>query len=40
MDMIFRSSNRYKKAKLTAESQPDDSESQPIDCVPDSQANP
>lgn len=39
MDMIFRSSNRYKKAKLTAESQPEDSESQPVDCVPDSQGN-
>ncbi|KAL1808185.1 uncharacterized protein LOC108196354 [Daucus carota subsp. sativus] len=40
MDMILRSSSRYKKAKLTAESQPEveDSESQPVDCVPDSQA--
>lgn len=42
IDMILRSSSRYKKAKLTAESQPEveDSESQPVDCVPDSQANP
>ncbi|KAL8121326.1 uncharacterized protein LOC141725154 [Apium graveolens] len=42
IDMILRSSSRYKKAKLTAESQPEmeDSESQLVDCVPDSQANP
>lgn len=42
IDMILRSSSRYKRAKLTAESQPEveDFESQPVDCVPDSQANP
>ncbi|KAK1383850.1 hypothetical protein POM88_021585 [Heracleum sosnowskyi] len=42
IDMILRSSSRYKKAKLTAESQPEveDFESEPVDCVPDSQANP
>lgn len=36
MDMIFRSSSRFKKAKLSALG---DSETQPVDYVPDSQAN-
>ncbi|KAI5679311.1 hypothetical protein M9H77_10261 [Catharanthus roseus] len=40
MDMILRSSQRFKKAKLTAsQSQDLDPESQPVDFVPDSQAN-
>ncbi|CAK9172365.1 unnamed protein product [Ilex paraguariensis] len=38
MDMILRSSSRFKKAKLTAsQSQMEDTESQPVDVVPDSQ---
>ncbi|KAK4283513.1 hypothetical protein QN277_000456 [Acacia crassicarpa] len=37
LDSILRSSSRYKKAKLTA-SQVEESESQPVDFVPDSQA--
>ncbi|KAM7484148.1 hypothetical protein LguiA_000157 [Lonicera macranthoides] len=36
MDMIFRSSSRFKKAKLSALG---DGERQPVDYVPDSQAN-
>ncbi|XP_057949426.1 uncharacterized protein LOC131144664 isoform X2 [Malania oleifera] len=40
MNMILRSSSRYKKAKLTAsQSQLEDTESQPVDFVPDSQTN-
>lgn len=40
MGMILRSSKRFKKAKLTAvQSQEADTESQPIEFVPDSQAN-
>ncbi|KAE8023594.1 hypothetical protein FH972_009271 [Carpinus fangiana] len=39
LDTILRSSSRYKKAKLTAsQSQLEDTESQPVDFVPDSQA--
>ncbi|CAK9171649.1 unnamed protein product [Ilex paraguariensis] len=38
MDMILRSSSRFKKAKLTAsQSQMEDTENQPVDVVPDSQ---
>ncbi|KAI9080835.1 hypothetical protein K1719_037144 [Acacia pycnantha] len=37
LDSILRSSSRYKRAKLTA-SQVEESESQPVDFVPDSQA--
>ncbi|KAK9277295.1 hypothetical protein L1049_006835 [Liquidambar formosana] len=41
LDTILRSSSRYKKAKLTASQlQLEDTESQPVDFVPDSQANP
>ncbi|XP_022996640.1 uncharacterized protein LOC111491822 isoform X2 [Cucurbita maxima] len=40
LDIILRSSSRYKKAKLTAvQSLQDDTESQPVDFVPDSQPN-
>lgn len=40
LDTILRSSSRYKKAKLTAtQSQLEDTESQPVDFVPDSQAD-
>lgn len=40
LDMILRSSSRFKKAKLTAsQSQAEDTESQPVDFVLDSQAN-
>lgn len=40
LDKILRSSSRYKKAKLAASrSQLEDSESQPLEFVPDSQAN-
>ncbi|KAL6969339.1 hypothetical protein U1Q18_029055 [Sarracenia purpurea var. burkii] len=40
MDMILRGSSRFKKAKLTAtQSQLEDTESQSVDFVPDSQAN-
>ncbi|XP_038886075.1 uncharacterized protein LOC120076340 isoform X2 [Benincasa hispida] len=40
LDTILRSSSRYKKAKLTASQlQQDDTESQPVDFVPDSQTN-
>lgn len=35
MDMILRSSSRFKKAKVTA-AQSQDEESQPVDVVPDS----
>ncbi|KAJ7957650.1 COP1-interacting protein 4 [Quillaja saponaria] len=38
IDRIFRSSSRYKKAKLTA-SQLEETESQPVEFVPDSLAN-
>lgn len=41
LDTILRSSSSYKKAKLTAsQSQLEDTESQPVDIVPDSQGNP
>ncbi|XP_008444393.2 uncharacterized protein LOC103487735 isoform X2 [Cucumis melo] len=40
LDTILRSSSRYKKAKITASQlQQDDTESQPVDFVPDSQTN-
>ncbi|KAF8040725.1 hypothetical protein BT93_B2834 [Corymbia citriodora subsp. variegata] len=40
LNKILRSSSRYKKAKLAAsQSQLEDSESQPLEFVPDSQAN-
>uniref|UniRef100_A0A2P2II16 Uncharacterized protein LOC105138056 isoform X2 n=1 Tax=Rhizophora mucronata TaxID=61149 RepID=A0A2P2II16_RHIMU len=40
LDSILRRSNRFKKAKLTAsQSQLEETESQPVDFVPDSQAN-
>ncbi|XAR48138.1 hypothetical protein NMG60_11030860 [Bertholletia excelsa] len=39
IDAILRSSKRFKKAKLTAESQQDDMESQPVEFVPESQLN-
>ncbi|XP_034692970.1 uncharacterized protein LOC117919813 [Vitis riparia] len=40
MDVILRSSSRFKKAKLTAsQSELNDTESQPVEFVPDSQAN-
>jgi hypothetical protein len=41
LEKILRSSSRYKKAKLTAsQSQLEDTENEPVDFVPDSQANP
>ncbi|XP_015572220.2 uncharacterized protein LOC8285446 [Ricinus communis] len=41
LDAILRSSSRYKKAKLTAaQLQLEDTESQPVEFVPDSQAKP
>ncbi|KAF9673382.1 hypothetical protein SADUNF_Sadunf10G0018300 [Salix dunnii] len=41
LEKILRSSSRYKKAKLTvSQSQHQDTESEPVDFVPDSQANP
>ncbi|CAK7332449.1 unnamed protein product [Dovyalis caffra] len=41
LEKILKSSSRYKQAKLTAsQSQPEDTESEPVDIVPDSQANP
>ena len=40
MDVILRSSSRFKKAKLTAsQSELNDTESQHVEFVPDSQAN-
>ncbi|KAJ6898326.1 COP1-interacting protein 4.1 [Populus alba x Populus x berolinensis] len=39
LERILRSSSRYKKAKLTV-SQLEDTENEPVDFVPDSQANP
>ncbi|GFZ21186.1 COP1-interacting protein 4 [Actinidia rufa] len=40
MDMILKSSSRFKKAKIVAtQSQIEDAESQPVDFVPDSQPN-
>ncbi|KDP26722.1 hypothetical protein JCGZ_17880 [Jatropha curcas] len=39
LDMILRSSSSYKKAKLTASQNAADTESQPVDFVPDSQGN-
>lgn len=41
LEKILRSSSRYKKAKQTAsQSQLEDTENEPVDFVPDSQANP
>ncbi|KAJ6323576.1 hypothetical protein OIU76_010974 [Salix suchowensis] len=41
LEKILRSSSGYKKAKLTvSQSQHEDTESEPVDFVPDSQANP
>lgn len=41
LERILRSSSRYKKAKLTvSQSQLEDTENEPVDFVPDSQANP
>ncbi|GAB4840514.1 hypothetical protein Ancab_021283 [Ancistrocladus abbreviatus] len=40
LESILRSSSRYRKAKLAAsQSQLEGTDSQPVDCVPDSQAN-
>ncbi|PKI32534.1 biorientation of chromosomes in cell division protein 1-like 1 [Punica granatum] len=39
MDRILRSSSGYKKARLAAASQLEENESQPVEFVPDSQAN-